>query len=131
MEDLSHVDDAGRARMVDVGSKPLQRRRAKARGTIKMAPRTAKLIAENQMKKGDVLSVAQIAGVQAAKRTAELIPLCHPLTLDHISVELHLVEDGVTATAEVRCTGRTGVEKDMRMGDILLLEKVKGDDGNE
>lgn len=152
MEDLSHVDDAGRARMVDVGSKPLQRRRAKARGAIKMAPRTVKLIAENQMKKGDVLTVAQVAGVQAAKRTAELIPLCHPLTLDHVRVELHLREDGVTATAEVRCTGRTGVEmealtavsialltvydmckavdKDMRMGDILLVEKVKGDGHN-
>ena len=84
MGDLTHTDDAGRARMVDVGDKMSQRRRARAKGRIDLADATLDRIRENQMKKGDVLTVAQIAGIQAAKRTAELIPLCHPLVLDNI-----------------------------------------------
>jgi len=149
VSELSHVDDGGRPRMVDVGQKPIQRRTARAAGRITMAPSTVELIARNRAKKGDVLTVAQIAGIQAAKRTAELIPLCHPLTLDLVRVELSLAEDGVSATSEVRCTGRTGVEmealtavsvalltvydmckaadKGMRIGEVVLVEKTKHD----
>ena len=149
MNDLSHVDDQGRARMVDVGAKTPQRRTARASGTIALSPTTVALVKENRMKKGDVLTVAQIAGVQAAKRTAELIPLCHPLVLDKIDVQLQLERDQVVATSEIACVGRTGVEmealtavsvalltvydmckavdKSMRIGDIVLLEKVKHD----
>jgi cyclic pyranopterin phosphate synthase len=135
--------------MVDVGDKVVQRRTARASGRIALAPATVDLIRENQIKKGDVLTVAQIAGIQAAKRTADLIPLCHPLVLDSIHVEMELCEDGVTATSEVRCDGRTGVEmealmavsvalltiydmckavdKDMVIGEVRLIEKVKQD----
>ena len=149
MSDLSHVDDQGRAKMIDVGAKVPQRRLARATGMITMSPATVALIAENQIKKGDVLTVAQIAGIQAAKCTPQLIPLCHPLVLDKVDVELHVEEDRVVATSEVACVGRTGVEmealtavsvalltvydmckavdKDMRIGDIFLLEKVKRD----
>jgi cyclic pyranopterin phosphate synthase len=146
---LSHVDALGRANMVDVGDKPVQRRLARARGCIRMSNETVALIADNRMKKGDVLAVAQIAGMQAAKRTADLIPLCHPLILDHVAVRLELVDDGVTAVSEARCTGRTGAEMEaltavsvalltvydmckavdgsMQIGDITLLEKTKQD----
>ena len=149
MDDLSHVDDEGRAKMVDVGPKVPQRRLARATGTISMSAATVALIAENRMKKGDVLTVAQIAGIQAAKRTAQLIPLCHPLVLDKVDVALHLAEGRIVATSEVACVGRTGVEmealtavsialltvydmckavdKEMRIGDIFLVEKVKRD----
>ncbi len=149
MSGLSHVDDEGRARMVDVGHKTPQRRSATARGAIALAPATLALIRDNQIKKGDVLTVGQIAGIQAAKRTAELIPLCHPLVLDKIDVQLQLTDTGVTARCEVRCVGRTGaemealtavsvalltvydmckaVDKNMRIGDIVLLEKEKRD----
>jgi cyclic pyranopterin phosphate synthase len=109
---LSHIDESGRARMVDVGSKPDTERLAVARGEVVMRPSTLDLIRAGNMKKGDVLSVAQIAGVMAAKRTSELIPLCHPLPLSHIQVDLELVPDlpGVRITATVRTTGKTGVE---------------------
>ena len=149
MSELSHVDPTGRARMVDVGPKTPQHRRARAAGTICLAAETRELIRRDQLKKGDVLSVAQIAGIQAAKRTAELIPLCHPLALDKIDVRVELTDEGVAATSEVECVGRTGVEmealtavsvalltvydmckavdKDMRIGEIRLLEKVKHD----
>lgn len=149
MNSLSHVDDEGRAKMVDVGAKVPQRRLARATGAIAMSPATVALIAENRMKKGDVLTVAQIAGIQAAKRTAELIPLCHPLELDKVDVALRLEQNHVIATSEIACVGRTGVEmealtavsvtlltvydmckavdKDMRIGDIFLVEKVKRD----
>ena len=135
--------------MVDVGDKVVQRRTARASGRIALARSTVGLIRENQIKKGDVLTVAQIAGIQAAKRTADLIPLCHPLVLDSINVQMEIREDGVTATSEVRCDGRTGVEmealtavsvalltvydmckavdKNMRIGNIRLIEKVKQD----
>ncbi len=149
MNNLSHVDDQGRAKMVDVGGKVPQRRLARAIGTISISATTADLIAENRMKKGDVLTVAQIAGIQAAKRTPQLIPLCHPLVLDKVDVELRPEEKQVVASSEVACVGRTGVEmealtavsvallavydmckavdKDMRIGDIFLVEKVKRD----
>ena len=149
MKRLSHVDDKGRATMVDVGAKTPQRRRARARGAIVLSPETRALIRDNQIRKGDVLTVAQIAGIQAAKRTAELIPLCHPLGLDNIEVRLQQSDEGVTAESEVRCVGRTGVEmealtavsvalltvydmckavdKNMRIEEIALVEKVKED----
>ena len=149
MNELSHVDQQGRARMVDVGAKTPQRRTARASGTIELAAATRDLIRQNQLQKGDVLAVAQIAGIQAAKQTGRLIPLCHPLVLDRIAVTLALTERGVSATGEVSCVGRTGVEmealtavsvalltvydmckavdKQMRIGDIFLLEKVKSD----
>jgi len=149
MDELTHVDDEGRARMVDVGHKTPQRRIARAAGTILLAAETRELIRRDRMKKGDVLGVAQVAGIQAAKRTAELIPLCHPLVLDQVDVRLALCDDGVTATGEVRCVGRTGVEMEaltgvavalltvydmckavdsqMRIGPITLVEKVKRD----
>ncbi len=147
MNELSHVDEKGRAKMVDVGAKTPQFRRARAAGTIELAAATRELIRGNQMKKGDVLTVAQIAGIQAAKKTSELIPLCHPLVLDSIDVTLVLCEEGVSVTSEVSCRGRTGVEmealtavavalltvydmckavdKEMKIGNIVLLEKVK------
>ncbi|MGD0897728.1 MAG: cyclic pyranopterin monophosphate synthase MoaC [Thermoguttaceae bacterium] len=149
MNQWSHIDEQGRARMVDVGGKTPQFRRARATGTIELSAATRDLIRQNQLAKGDVLAVAQIAGVQAAKRTGELIPLCHPLVLDHIDVTLALVDQGVSATSDVACVGRTGaemealtavsvalltvydmckaVDKSMRIGNIVLVEKVKGD----
>ena len=110
MSGLSHLDDTGRARMVDVGDKPVQRRIARAEGRISLCAQGVALLRENRLKKGDALTVAQVAGIAAAKRTAELIPLCHPLGLDHVSVDLAVVDDGVTVAAEARCLGRTGVE---------------------
>ena len=151
MPSLSHVDDEGRARMVDVGHKPDQRRVARASGKIRLAPATVALVAENGIKKGDVLAVAEIAGVQAAKKTADMIPLCHILCVSGIKVTAQLDDEGVTVTAEVSCTGPTGVEmealtavsvalltvydmckavdKGMVIGDIVLLEKTKEDVG--
>ena len=144
---LSHVDVEGRARMVDVGAKPDQHRVARARGVIKLAPKTLELVAGKLLKKGDVLTVAEIAGVQAAKRTCEWIPLCHTLLLNGIRVQAFLEQDGISVTSEVTCYGRTGVEmealtavsaalltvydmckavdKGMSIGDIVLLEKIK------
>ena len=150
MSDLSHVDSQGRARMVDVGEKRPQRRMARATGTLEMAVATRDLIQKDQIAKGNVLTVAQIAGIQAAKRTAELIPLCHPLTLTHVVVTMAMTDRGATATSEIACVGQTGVEmealtavsmalltvydmckavdKNMRVVEIVLLEKVKCDD---
>ena len=112
--ELSHIDESGQARMVDVGAKADTERVAVARARVCMRPATLALIRANAAKKGDVLAVAQIAGIQAAKRTHELIPLCHPLLLTHISVELVPGESGdeawVDLTATVRTTGKTGVE---------------------
>lgn len=109
---LSHLDDAGNAHMVDVGAKPVSDRWAVARGEVHLKPETVALIRQGLMKKGDVLTVAQIAGIVAAKKTAELIPLCHPLPLNQIEVNLELVDDlpGVQISAEVRTSGKTGVE---------------------
>ena len=149
MSGLSHLDGEGRARMVDVGGKPMQRRIARAEGRISLSAEAVALLRENRLKKGDALTVAQVAGIAAAKRTAELIPLCHPLGLDHLSVGLAIVDDGVNATAEARCLGRTGVEMEaltavsvallaiydmcksvdrgMRIDGVRLVEKRKED----
>ena len=109
---LSHVDEAGRARMVDVTGKPLTERTATAEGAIRMSPEAYRLVAEGAAEKGDALSVAEVAGTLAAKRTAELIPLCHPLGLDHVAVRAALDGDlpGVRVHATARVTARTGVE---------------------
>jgi cyclic pyranopterin phosphate synthase len=109
---LSHVNAKGRARMVDVTEKAKTDRMARACGQVRMKPATLKLIADNQLAKGDVLGVARIAGIQAAKRTHELIPLCHPLALTHVEVECRLDKkrSTVEVTSTVRCTDRTGAE---------------------
>jgi cyclic pyranopterin monophosphate synthase len=108
MKDLSHVDETGDVRMVDVGGKPLSRRRAAAAATVRMAPETARRLRE--LPKGDALATAQLAGIQAAKRTAELIPLCHQLPLSHVAVELEVGESSVEITATAETTAQTGVE---------------------
>jgi cyclic pyranopterin phosphate synthase len=149
MTEFSHTDESGKARMVDVSHKAEQLRIAVAKGFISLSPETVQLIRENQVKKGDVLTVAQIAGIQAGKKTSELIPLCHPLPITKIDVLTNLEENGVTVTAEARCVGQTGVEMEaltavsialltiydmckavdraMVIGEIRLLEKSKTD----
>ena len=149
MKKFSHTDDQGRARMVDVGNKPDSNRTARAEGSIRLSPYTVELIKKNEIEKGDVLTVAEIAGVQAAKKTPELIPLCHNITLNKINVTAVLGKNGVTAECEVKCTGKTGVEmealtgvsvalltvydmckavdKDMVISNIHLIEKTKND----
>ncbi|NJK97963.1 MAG: cyclic pyranopterin monophosphate synthase MoaC [Bacteroidetes bacterium] len=149
MSKFSHTDDNGKASMVDVSEKRAQYRIAKATGSIKLQIETIKLIRENSMKKGDVLTVAEIAGIQAAKQTASLIPLCHPLLLSKVKVTTHLTDDGVNIFSEVKCTGNTGVEmealtavsvalltiydmckavdKTMEISGIKLLEKTKSE----
>ena len=111
-EKLSHLDENGKANMVDVGYKPDTERTALAKGEVHMLPATLELIRQGAMKKGDVLTVAQIAGTMAAKRTADLIPLCHPLALNQIKVELQLDDSlpGVQISALVKTNGKTGVE---------------------
>ncbi len=150
---LTHLDDSGRAHMVDVGGKPNSERLAIASGEVVMKKATLDLIRAGAMKKGDVLTVAQIAGIAAAKRTADLIPLCHPLPITHIDVTLALDDSlpGVTITATVKTTGKTGVEmealtavsvaaltvydmakaaeKTMRIQNIRLVEKHGGRSG--
>ena len=105
---LSHYDLSGRARMVDVSAKPATARRAVASVLVKMKPTTRKALRQNP--KGNPLEIARIAGISAAKRTAELIPLCHPLMLSHVDVRAEMCKNGVRITSEVRTTGRTGVE---------------------
>ena len=136
--------------MVDVGGKPIQFRRARAEGEIHLAPATVELVQQKVVPKGNVLCVAQIAGIQAAKRTAELIPLCHPLALDNIDMQLEITDHGIVARSSVQCHGRTGAEMEaltavsaalltiydmckaidhgMRITDIHLVEKVKSDE---
>jgi cyclic pyranopterin monophosphate synthase len=146
VSELSHVDEAsGEVRMVDVGGKPLSRRRAVARGRVRMAAETASRL--RSLPKGDALAVARIAGIQAAKRTSELVPLCHPLPLTHVEVELVIDADGVVIEAAVETTAQTGVEmealtavsiagltvydmakavdKGMRIDDVVLVSKTK------
>lgn len=147
MANFSHIDEHGHAKMVDVSNKTLQLRRASANGKIFLASDTIKLIQQNQIEKGDVLTVAKIAGIQAAKQTAYLIPLCHPLTIDNINMQLHIAENSIIAESEVKCVGKTGVEmealtavnialltiydmckavdKNMQIGEIKLLKKEK------
>ena len=151
---LSHLDDEGRVRMVDVGHKPATRRVAVARGEVDMKPETLRLIACGDAPKGDVLTTAQIAGIMAAKRTHELIPLCHPLPLTKVDVSFKVDEEKsrIEITATARCTGQTGVEmealtavsvaaltiydmakaveKTMRIGRIHLISKTGGKSGD-
>ena len=107
---LSHVDAAGRVRMVDVSDKAVTAREAVARGRITMSPEAVRLVRAGKIKKGDPLQVARIAGIQAAKRTSELIPLCHPLALTHADVALTPLRDGYAIEARVRTSSQTGVE---------------------
>jgi cyclic pyranopterin phosphate synthase len=108
--DFSHLDAQGNARMVDVGAKPPQRRRAVAEGWLRCAPETIAKLRANALPKGDVLTVAQIAGIQAAKRTADLIPLCHPLALDVVEVDFTVEDDRILIRAVAGITARTGIE---------------------
>jgi len=108
MGELSHVTGAGDVRMVDVGTKPLSRRRAVARGVVRMAPETARRLRE--LPKGDALATAQVAGIMAAKRTSDLIPLCHPLPLSNVEVSLEIGAESVEITSVVETTAQTGVE---------------------
>lgn len=122
MSGLTHLDEAGAARMVDVGHKVETVREAIAGGRITMSCEAARAIAEGAIAKGDVLAVARVAGIMAAKRTSELIPLCHPLPLSKVSIELTVEADGVTATATVATTGRTGVEMEaLTAASVALL----------
>ncbi len=145
MSGLSHVDPSGAVRMVDVGGKPASRRRAVAAADVRMAPETARRLRE--LPKGDALATAQVAGIMAAKRTAELIPLCHPLPLTNIEVSLDVGDAAVRITAVAETTAQTGVEMEaltaatiaaltvydmakaidtsMVIGDVRLVEKTK------
>ena len=110
MSRLTHIDETGRARMVDVSTKAVTAREAVAEGRVRMAPETLALALSGDAKKGDVRAVSEIAGVMAAKKTADLIPLCHPLALSKVEVRVEPAEDGLAVTARVRTTGQTGVE---------------------
>jgi len=114
VSELSHVDETGAVKMVDVGGKPNQRRRAVARAVVHMAPETVAQL--SRLPKGDALATAQLAGIMAAKRTADLIPLCHPLPLSHVAVELRLLEDGVEIVVSAETTAQTGVEMEALTG---------------
>jgi len=153
-DQLSHLDDSGRARMVDIGAKPVTERVAVAKGEVRMLPATLALIKAGAVKKGDVLTVAQLAGVMGAKRTADLIPLCHPLSLTQVDVRLELdpILPGIQIIATARTVGKTGVEmealtavsiaaltvydmakaveKTMRIQNIRLVEKHGGRSGD-
>ena len=134
MAELTHLDDDGAARMVDVAGKPVTDRRAVARATVRMPPQTAAVVAAGDAPKGDVLGVARIAGIQAAKRTGELIPLCHPIGLDHIDVEgtIDAAAGTVTLTATARVSARTGVEMEAMtaaaVAALTVYDMVKGID---
>lgn len=149
---LSHLDESGAARMVDVGDKPATARSAMATGRVAMRAATLAAIREGDLPKGDVLATARIAGIMAAKKTGELIPLCHPLALDAVTIEFAFEEDGLRVTARASLTGRTGVEmealtatsvalltiydmaksiqKDMTIEGVRLLEKTGGRSGD-
>ena len=149
MNKLSHTNEDGKANMVDVGHKPDQARIAKAEGKIKLNSETVKLIRENQMKKGDVLTIAEIAGIQGGKKTSELIPLCHPLSITKMDVKAELTDDAVVIRSIAKCIGKTGIEmealtavnvalltvydmckavdKNMTIENVRLLEKKKND----
>jgi cyclic pyranopterin phosphate synthase len=114
MSDLSHVDETGAVRMVDVGAKPAQRRRAVARAVVHMAADTAARLRE--LPKGDALTTAQLAGIMAAKRTSDLIPLCHPLPLTHVAVDVRVTSDGVEIVSTAETTAQTGVEMEALTG---------------
>jgi cyclic pyranopterin phosphate synthase len=152
VSNLTHLDDSGAARMVDISAKPATRREATAEGFIHVAKDTLQAIAEQAVKKGDVLATARIAGIMAAKRTADLIPLCHPLPIDAVSLDLAIEATGIRATATVATTHGTGVEMEaltavsaalltvydmakaldrtMRIDGIRLLRKSGGRSGD-
>jgi cyclic pyranopterin phosphate synthase len=145
MSELSHVDRSGEVRMVDVGGKPRSRRRAVARAVVRVAPETASQL--SSLPKGDALATAKLAGIMAAKRTSDLIPLCHPLPLTHVAVEIEVRVGEVEIMASAETTAQTGVEmealvaasvaaltvydmakaidKEMEIGEVRLLEKTK------
>jgi cyclic pyranopterin phosphate synthase len=130
--ELTHLDAAGRARMVDVGEKPTTERRAVARAVVRVSAETARAVQAGDAPKGDVLGVARIAGIQAAKRTAELIPLCHPLALTFVGVDaaVHVDDHEIVLTAEARTTGPTGVEMEAMtaaaVAGLTVYDMVKG-----
>lgn len=126
MSELTHVDGAGKARMVDVGPKAESARHARASGFIRMSPGTLDLIERNQMAKGDVVTVARLAGIMAAKRTAELIPLCHQLPLTDVQVTVQLDRElpGLRVESETRTIARTGVEMEAIVGAVVTLVTV-------
>jgi cyclic pyranopterin monophosphate synthase len=130
VSDLTHLDDEGAARMVDVSDKPVTARRATARAVVTMSAQTAAAVAAGDAPKGDVLATARIAGIQAAKRAGELIPLCHPLGLDHVDVEATLRDDGVELVATAAVHGRTGVEMEAMtaaaVAALTVYDMVKG-----
>ena len=121
MSRLPHLDGDGAARMVDVSAKPATAREATATGRITMSPQAAAAIRDGAVKKGDVLAVARVAGIMAAKRTADLIPLCHPLPLSGVTLDLDVGDDGVTATATARTTHGTGVEMEVMSSVSVAL----------
>ena len=127
---LTHVDETGRVRMVDVGGKPHERRRARAHASVRMAPETAGRIRE--LPKGDALTMAQLAGIMAAKRTADLIPLCHPLPLSHVEVAVEVAGEGVEIVATVETTAQTGVEMEaltaVAVAALTVYDMAKGID---
>ena len=124
MDRLTHFDSTGKAVMVDIGSKEIQQRSAKASGHIRLSEETLKLVEENLMKKGDVLTVAQIAGINAAKETSALIPLCHNIVLDNVKLDLHTDETGIAAESEIHCSGRTGAEMEALTAVCVALLTV-------
>jgi cyclic pyranopterin phosphate synthase len=124
MNKLTHTDKKGKAVMVDVGEKEIQLRIARASGHIILAAETIKLIKDNLLKKGDVLTVAQLAGISAAKQTSGLIPLCHNIVLDNVKVDVVVDSTGVSVESEVRCTGKTGVEMEALTAVSIALLTV-------
>ncbi|MDA3905587.1 MAG: cyclic pyranopterin monophosphate synthase MoaC [Bacteroidales bacterium] len=147
--ELSHINKEGKANMVDVASKPDQTRTARAQGFIRLQKETLSLIADNGLRKGDVLTIAEIAGIQGGKKTNELIPLCHPLMITKMDVKTEIVKDGIRVESFAKCIGKTGIEmetltavnvalltiydmckavdKQMKMDGIELIEKKKED----
>jgi len=130
VSELSHLDDAGRARMVDVGDKAPSDRRAVAEAFVSMSQDTAATVASGDAPKGDVVSVARVAGIQGAKHTAELVPLCHPLLLSFVDVEIGVESAGVRVTVEARTTAATGVEMEAMtaasVAALTVYDMVKG-----
>lgn len=152
MTKLTHLDDSGAARMVDVGDKPLTRREAVATGRVTMSPRALQLLAEGSLDKGDALAVARVAGIQAAKRASDLVPLCHPLLVGAVNVNFEILDESIEIEASVETVDRTGVEmealtacsvaaltvydmcksmdRSMVIGEIALWEKTGGRSGH-
>lgn len=144
---LSHIDESGAARMVDVSDKPRTRRTARASGKITLQPETIEMVKQGLAKKGDVLAAARIAGITAAKKTSDLIPLCHNIEIDHVDIDLSFTDTGIEIHSTAVCTDKTGIEmealtavavaaltiydmckavdKKMAIGDIVLVEKTK------